>query len=99
VDLASVYMLIRRETLGPGKVEWDEVYKIGGEHGDFYMDMTAAGWQTAFVLGADMPTFPFDPALCHPDYYQFRNRSGWREHFRDKHQLGVYDGMCGVDRF
>lgn len=86
-DLTVNYSLIRSSMLGfipveettprpaMGAVHWEAIYKIGGEHHDFFQDVKNAGWKTAWLPGVNIPTYRHDPSKGHPDYDRYRSRA------------------------
>jgi len=71
-DLTVNYSLIRREVFD--YVKWDEVYRIGGDHATFMMDVKDAGFKIAFVHNVNIKTIPSYPGN-HPDYGKYRARA------------------------
>jgi hypothetical protein len=64
-NLTVNYSLVRRDILGPGKIEWDDDIKIGGgEHGAQFIKILRAGYGVAYVPGVhilEQQAKPVDP--------------------------------------
>jgi hypothetical protein len=75
VDIGINYFLARTETLV--EVPWDErIVPIGGEHGDWFLDMKTAGKTVVWIEGAEITSFQLDdPNARHPDYLKYRRRT------------------------
>ncbi len=93
VDICACYGVMRREVFTKG-VRWDGRYKIGGEHGDWFMDVKRAGWAVCFTPFAKINEGPGEP---HPDYASYRNRSDWKRIYRAKHGPIVYRYFSGEE--
>jgi hypothetical protein len=76
-DLTVNYSLIRRKSLGPGRLQWDggEVKIGGGEHGAFFLDAFKLGYGVALVEGANIREMTWNFSEVHPSYPQYRKRA------------------------
>lgn len=95
-DITSVYFLARREVFND--VQWDATYKIGGEHGDLFMDIKRVGWYIAFTPQANIEQISSSVGID-PEYSNYRGRIGWRPLFKKKHNITTYIGFYGTDYF
>ncbi len=93
VDICACYGIMKREVFTSG-VRWDARYKIGGEHGDWFMDVKRAGYKILFTPDAKINEGPGEP---HPDYANYRNRSDWKKIYREKHGPIVYRYFNGEE--
>lgn len=76
VDLTANWSLVRRSVFD--RVSWDggDVKIGGGEHAAFYMDVEAAGWETAVVEGSVIYELgPPGKYGCDPKYRDYRGRA------------------------
>jgi hypothetical protein len=74
IDLGIFYTLSRTQVLRD--VPWDEnLGKIGGDHGDWFLDLKQAGKYVAFVPGCPVRTFPYNVHNQHYDYLKYRCRA------------------------
>lgn len=95
-DITSVFFLARRKIFE--NVKWDASYKIGGEHGDLFMDIKKAGWEIAFCPDANINQFTQTDGVD-PEYKNYRGRDGWRPLFKKKHNITKYIGFYATDNF
>ena len=93
VDICACYGIMRRDVFTTG-IRWDGRYKIGGEHGDWFMDVKKAGWRIVFTPDARINE---GPGVTHPDYDSYRNRSDWKKIYREKHGPIVYKYFSGEE--
>jgi GT2 family glycosyltransferase len=94
MDLCAVYGIFDRRVFSLSNVRWDARYKIGGEHGDWFMDIKDAGYEIAFTPEANIDEVRATP---HPDYERFRLRQGWKEVYTKKHGPLIYTYFNGVE--
>lgn len=73
VDLTVNYNLMRREVFD--KVRWDDEFKIGGDHGLFYLKAQEQGLRTAWVSGVSISQLHPERGDCDPRYGHFRGRA------------------------
>jgi glycosyltransferase involved in cell wall biosynthesis len=73
VDLTVNYFLARTEVLA--KYPWDSRMKIGGEHGDFFLELKNNNRKTVYVPGVNINTLPENNGKVSPDYWQYRQRA------------------------
>lgn len=57
------------------RVQWDENYKIGGDHFEFFDQVYQAGWRVAVVPDVSISQLPFNTADQHIDYAKYRGRA------------------------
>jgi GT2 family glycosyltransferase len=93
VDLCAVYCVMRRTVFTDTGVRVDGRYKIGGEHGDWFMDVRDAGWKVAFTPFADISQI--DDAPTSREYYDMRLRQDWKRVYREKHGPHTYKYFSG----
>jgi GT2 family glycosyltransferase len=74
-DITVNYCLVRRDVLQSERVGWDEKYKIGGDHFEFFDQVRAEGWKAAIVSEVNINQRKFDRRLEHPEYQKFRGRA------------------------
>jgi len=92
VDLTCNYWLGRTAHILP----WDERMKIGGEHGDWFLDMKAAGRRTVWVPGVNINPLP-EGLGQDKRYPEFRARARSLGHriFKEKRKIQDYIGFDG----
>lgn len=92
VDLTVNYFVARTDRIVP----WDERMKIGGEHGDWFLEMRAQGRQVVYVPGVNIATFHVDGGTD-PRYGQFRARAVNLGHriFKEKRNIRDYISFDG----
>jgi hypothetical protein len=78
-DLTVNYSLIRRKVFeaAHGDIRWDggEVKIGGGEHSAFFIDLQRTYWGVAYVEGANVNQFKFNPQWQMKDYHAMRARA------------------------
>ena len=94
MDLCAVYGIFDRSIFTTGGVRWDARYKIGGEHGDWFMDIKDAGWGIAFTPKANINEVKATP---HPEYEKYRMRQDWKKVYIEKHGPLIYKYFNGVE--
>lgn len=95
-DIAVNYCVVRRKVFERSLVKWDERYKIGGDHFEFYDQVRKAGWDVAFVPGANIEQMQFDHSLVHSSYAKYRARARQAlPLFFDKYGLTRYTAFDG----
>lgn len=72
VDLTVNYFLARTNIVQ--KFPWDERMKIGGEHGDWFLDLKNADRHVVWVPGVNITELQV-PNGEHPDYAYYRARA------------------------
>jgi hypothetical protein len=89
IELGINYFLARTEVLR--EVPWDETIRpIGGEHGDWFLEMKLQRKNIVFVEGCHMTT---QKASNNPEYFKYRGRSKQgHELFMKKRNVKVYYG-------
>lgn len=73
VGLTVNYNLMRREVFE--KVRWDDEFKIGGDHGLFYLNAQEQGLKTAWVKDVSISQLRPKAGDCDPRYGEFRGRA------------------------
>lgn len=73
VDLSVNYFLARKEVLLDNP--WDARMKIGGEHGDFFLQLKRKNIKTVLVPGVNVNTFVENKTKVDPTYSQYRGRA------------------------
>jgi len=74
IDIGINYFLARTGVLR--EIPWDETIRpIGGEHGDWFLQMKQAGKLVVFVPGCPITSFPRNIEWEHPDYMKYRRRA------------------------
>ncbi len=73
-DITVNYSLVRARVFESGVVKWDEEYKIGGDHFEFF-EQVGRDWDIAFVPGVNINQQPYDAALVDPSYGKYRGRA------------------------
>ncbi|MCU1299656.1 MAG: beta,4 N-acetylgalactosaminyltransferase 1-like [Acidobacteriaceae bacterium] len=93
VDLMVNYFLARVDAIHG--LPWDERMKIGGEHGDWFLEMKQQGKKVLWVNGVKINAQPHDPAKQRPEYPRFRGRAKELGHkiFLDKRNIKIYRGF------
>jgi hypothetical protein len=90
VDLTVNYFLARTARIVP----WDERMKIGGEHGDWFLEMKQQGRKTVWVPGVNITTLQLGngPEVQDPRYGEFRGRARSLGHeiFKKKRNIREY---------
>lgn len=89
-DIVVNYFVARTESIR--SILWDERMKIGGEHGDWFLSLKAAGKKVVAVAGVNINTLPYDPSKEDPRYLDFRNRAEGLGH-------RIFLEKYGVSRF
>lgn len=56
-------------------VRWDEEYKIGGDHFEFFDQVAQAGWRVAVVPDVSISQLPYSPVDQHIEYARYRGRA------------------------
>ena len=95
VDIVCNYFMTRRKFLL--RYPWDEQFKIGGEHGDFFWRIKQA-WQprrvVAYVPGTNVNQFELDPRLRDVAFPVFRARAmQYHLKFMKKWGIKEYKGI------
>jgi glycosyltransferase involved in cell wall biosynthesis len=101
VDLTVNYFLMRVATTRG--IPWDERMKIGGEHGDWFLELKLQKKNVVWVPGVNINAlrrynqgnnWPKD----HPDYGRYRNRAVELGHviFLEKRSIGAYYGFGDI---
>lgn len=92
VDLTVNYFLARTEIVR--RFPWDERMKIGGEHGDWFLDLKEAGRHVVWVPGVNITEFNVANGT-HPKYHWFRGRAVNLGHkiFLEKRGVKDYKGF------
>lgn len=72
-DYTVNFSLIRRELLT--SFQWDERFKIGGDHLDLYMHCWEEGMMVAYCVGVNVNTMPVFPGAIHREYPLYRKRA------------------------
>lgn len=92
VDLTVNYFMARTEMVR--EVPWDERMKIGGEHGDWFLELKQRGKKVVWVPGVNISEFQV-PNGMHPDYGKYRGRAVQLGHriFLEKRNIKVYRGF------
>lgn len=90
-DLTVNYLLARTTTLRD--VPWDEdIVPIGGEHGQFFLDLKEAGKTVVWVPGVNIDALPGElSAQNDPRYWQLRGRAAKTGHRIFLAKRGVRD--------
>jgi hypothetical protein len=95
VDLTVNYFLARTDRIVP----WDERMKIGGEHGDWFLEMKFQGRKTVWVPNVSITTLQLGdaPEVQDPRYGQYRQRAVSLGHriFKEKRNIKQYIGFGG----
>ena len=93
VDLVVNYFLARVDSIK--SIPWDERMKIGGEHGDWFLEMKNADKTTVWVPGVNIEQLPDDRTKVHPEYNKFRERAVGLGHriFLEKRGVKSYKGF------
>lgn len=93
VDLTVNYFLARTDRIVP----WDERMKIGGEHGDWFLEMKEQGRKTVWVPGVNITTLQLGPEAQDERYPAFRGRARELGHkiFKEKRNIVDYIGFDG----
>lgn len=73
VGLTVNYNLMRKEVFE--KMRWDDEFKIGGDHGLFYLKAKERGLRTAWVKGVSISQLRPQSGDCDPRYGHFRGRA------------------------
>jgi GT2 family glycosyltransferase len=74
-DITVNYCLVRQEVFESGRVAWDEEYKIGGDHFEFFDQVRSEGWKVAIVSGVNINQRKYKSAMEHPQYRKYRGRA------------------------
>lgn len=95
VDLTVNYFLARVSDIRG--IEWDERMKIGGEHGDWFLELKQQGRKVAWVKGVNIDPQPHDNAKMLPEYPAYRMRAKELGHkiFKEKRNIRSYIGFDG----
>lgn len=95
VDLTVNYFLARTEVVR--MFPWDERMKIGGEHGDWFLDLKEASRHVVWVPGVNINEFQV-PQGIHQDYNRYRSRAVSLGHriFLEKRGVKDYKGFGQV---
>jgi len=89
-DLVVNAFLARTSTLR--EVPWDEnIFPIGGEHGDWFLDMKAAGKTTVILRGLNINTLSLGASAQDPRYNGFRRRCFSMGHTKMLKKRGLKD--------
>lgn len=56
-------------------VRWNEEYKIGGDHFEFFDQVAQTGWRVAVVPDVSISQLPYNSADQHIDYTKYRGRA------------------------
>jgi hypothetical protein len=73
VDLTVNYFLARTSVILD--TPWDERMKIGGEHGDWFLELKEKNKHVVWVPGVIIHEFPFNQTKFHFDYSKYRGRA------------------------
>lgn len=92
VDLTVNYFMARTEMVR--QFPWDERMKIGGEHGDWFLDLKQAGRNVVWVPGVNITEFSV-PKGSDPSYSRYRGRAKDLGHkiFLEKRGITDYRGF------
>jgi GT2 family glycosyltransferase len=74
-DITVNWSLVRREVFNNDAVKWDERYKIGGDHFEFFEQVGRAGWKVAVLKDAPVRQRRSDPGMQANDYGRYRSRA------------------------
>jgi glycosyltransferase involved in cell wall biosynthesis len=86
IDIGVNFFLARTSALR--EIPWDTRYKIGGEHGDWFLDLKLAGKLVVFLPGANINPQRADNSKQDPRYGAFRGRC-WDGHYAFKAKRNV----------
>ena len=77
---------------------WDERMKIGGEHGDWFMDLKNHARQVVWVPGVSVREVWYHVKGNHPDYVTYRARAFKQGHqiFLQKQKVPVHIGFDSI---
>ena len=74
IDIGINYFLARTDVLR--EIRWDEsIRPIGGEHGDWFLQMKCAGKTVVFVEGCNIEAQEDRPEWRHLEYLRYRRRA------------------------
>lgn len=88
IDIGVNFFLARIETLK--EIPWDERYKIGGEHGDWFLDLKLSNKLVVFLDGVNINQQTASNSKQDPRYGHLRGRC-WDGHHAFKAKRNVRD--------
>lgn len=90
VELTVNYFLARKEVLAA--FQWDERMKIGGEHGDWFLELKLNKKQVVWVPDVNINELLLDCKHENPEYSKYRSRAGRLGHqiFLEKRNIKEY---------
>lgn len=95
IDLSVNYFLARKEVLVDNP--WDERMKIGGEHGDFFLQLKHKKNRTVLVTNVNINTLPEDSKKQDSTYGSYRGRAVTQGHtvYLQKNGITKFIGFSG----
>lgn len=92
-DLTVNYFLARTKDIRD--IPWDERMKIGGEHGDWFLELKLQGKKVAWAKDVNITTWPYNASWEDPRYTNFRRRAVGLGHriFMEKRDIKQYIGF------